>query len=82
MKLYVAGKTDFLNVLTAQLNLYTTENSLVQSTSTVDTDLIALYKALGGGWQKNALPPTYPDRAYLDHLKRLSDTSNTKVMAD
>jgi outer membrane protein, multidrug efflux system len=51
MKLYVAGKTDFLNVLTAQLNLYNTENSLVQSTAAVDTDLIALYKALGGGWE-------------------------------
>jgi multidrug efflux system outer membrane protein len=79
MKLYVAGKTDFLNVLTAQLNLYTTENALVQSTSTVDTDLIALYKALGGGWEKNALPSDYQDQAYLDHLKRLSDK---KVIPD
>ena len=52
MKLYTAGKTDFLNVITAQLNLYTSENALVQSTSTVDTNLIALYKALGGGWEK------------------------------
>ena len=51
MRLYAAGKTDFLNVLTAQLNLYTTENSLVRSTSSVDTNLIALYKALGGGWE-------------------------------
>jgi NodT family efflux transporter outer membrane factor (OMF) lipoprotein len=55
MKLYIVGKTDFLNVLTAQLNLYTSENALVQSTSTVDTNLIALYKALGGGWAKE--PP-------------------------
>jgi NodT family efflux transporter outer membrane factor (OMF) lipoprotein len=55
MKLYIVGKTDFLNVLTAQLNLYTSENALVQSTSTVDTNLIALYKALGGGWEKE--PP-------------------------
>jgi multidrug efflux system outer membrane protein len=73
MKLYVAGKTDFLNVLTAQLNLYTTENALVQSTNTVDTNLIALYKALGGGWEKNSLPPDHQDQAYLDQLKRLSD---------
>ncbi len=51
MKLYIAGKTDFLNVLTAQLNLYTSENALVQSTSAVDTNLVALYKALGGGWE-------------------------------
>lgn len=79
MKLYVAGKTDFLNVLTAQLNLYTTENALVQSTNTVDTNLIALYKALGGGWEKNPLPPDHQDQAYLDQLKRLSDK---KVVTD
>ena len=52
MKLYIVGKTDFLNVLTAQRNLYTSEDALTQSTRTVDTNLIALYKALGGGWEK------------------------------
>lgn len=49
--LYVAGKTDFLNVLTAQRALYVTEDALVQSTRNLATDLIALYKALGGGWE-------------------------------
>jgi outer membrane protein, multidrug efflux system len=52
MKLYVNGKTDFLNVLNAQRSLYITEDALAQSTRTVDTNLIALYKALGGGWEK------------------------------
>ena len=51
MKLYLVGKTDFLNVLTAQRSLYTSEDALVQSIRTVDTNLIALYKALGGGWE-------------------------------
>jgi multidrug efflux system outer membrane protein len=50
--LYVAGETDFLNVLTAQRSLYATEDALVQSDRAIDTDLIALYKALGGGWQQ------------------------------
>jgi outer membrane protein, multidrug efflux system len=50
-KLYVAGQTDFLNVLTAQRDLYASQAALVQSDQTIDTDLIALYKALGGGWQ-------------------------------
>ena len=40
---------DFLNVLNAQLSLYTSENALVQSEQNIATDLIALYKALGGG---------------------------------
>lgn len=49
-QLYTQGQTDFLNVLQAQGNLYSSENALVQSTRNVSTDLIALYKALGGGW--------------------------------
>jgi NodT family efflux transporter outer membrane factor (OMF) lipoprotein len=62
MKLYTAGKTDFLNVTTAQLNLYTTENALAQSTAAVDTDLIALYKALGGGWEQAPLLPVVKEK--------------------
>ena len=52
MTLYLAGKSDFLNVLIAQRSLFATEDALAQSTRTVDTNLIALYKALGGGWEK------------------------------
>ena len=48
-KLYTEGQTDFLNVLTAQRSLYASEDALVQSTGAVSTDLVALYKALGGG---------------------------------
>jgi outer membrane protein, multidrug efflux system len=54
MKLYVAGRTDFLNVLNAQRALFLTEDALTQSTRTLGTNLIALYKALGGGWEKGA----------------------------
>ncbi len=49
--LYLAGKSDFLNVLIAQRSLFATEDALAQSTRTVDTNLISLYKALGGGWE-------------------------------
>jgi outer membrane protein, multidrug efflux system len=51
-KLYVAGKTDYLNVLTAQRSLFLTEEALVQSTRSLAANLIALYKALGGGWEE------------------------------
>jgi multidrug efflux system outer membrane protein len=50
LKLYTEGQTDFLNVLQAQRSLYDTEDALVQSNGTVSTNLVALYKALGGGW--------------------------------
>jgi multidrug efflux system outer membrane protein len=52
MTLYVAGNTDFLNVVTAQLALFSTENALTQSTTNLSTNLVALYKALGGGWEQ------------------------------
>jgi outer membrane protein, multidrug efflux system len=56
-QLYMAGRSDFLNVLIAQRSLFATEDALAQSTAAVDTKLVALYKALGGGWEKAALPP-------------------------
>jgi outer membrane protein, multidrug efflux system len=53
MKLYLAGKTDFLNVLTAQRALFVNEDALAQSRRTLVTNLVALYKALGGGWENH-----------------------------
>jgi NodT family efflux transporter outer membrane factor (OMF) lipoprotein len=48
---YTKGLGDFLNVLVAQRSLYTAEDQLVQSERTIVSNLIALYKALGGGWE-------------------------------
>jgi multidrug efflux system outer membrane protein len=50
IKLYTEGQTDFLNVLQAQRALFLTQDALAQSTQTISTNLVALYKALGGGW--------------------------------
>ena len=47
---YKAGLTDFLSVLDAQRELYADEDQAVQSQTSVTTDVIALYRALGGGW--------------------------------
>jgi NodT family efflux transporter outer membrane factor (OMF) lipoprotein len=52
-KLYAEGQTDFLNVLNAQRAQFVTEEALAQSEAAVSTDLIALYKTLGGGWQED-----------------------------
>lgn len=54
-QLYVEGQTEFLSVLDAQRSLYNSEDSLVQSTRNLSTDLISLYKALGGGWDSNSV---------------------------
>ncbi len=50
-ELYTQGQADFLNVLQAQRALYVSGDALAQSTRTISTNLIALYKALGGGWE-------------------------------
>jgi NodT family efflux transporter outer membrane factor (OMF) lipoprotein len=53
-ELYSEGQTDFLNVLVSQGSLNSSEDAFVQSTRNLSTDLIAIYKALGGGWDVNS----------------------------
>ena len=48
---YRQGLADFLSVLDSQRQLLTTQQQLAQSTTNVSTNLVALYKALGGGWE-------------------------------
>lgn len=52
---YERGLEGFLNALQAQRDLFTTEDQLVQSESIILSNLISLYKALGGGWDPDAL---------------------------
>jgi multidrug efflux system outer membrane protein len=47
---YASGLTSFINVLDAERSVYQAEDSQVQSDQAVAQELIALYKALGGGW--------------------------------
>lgn len=47
---YRKGLTSFLDVLVAEKNLYSAQSSLSQSEANLLTNLISLYKALGGGW--------------------------------
>jgi len=47
---YQAGLTDFSNVLDAQRSLLSFEDQLAQSDGAVTSNLVRLYKALGGGW--------------------------------
>jgi NodT family efflux transporter outer membrane factor (OMF) lipoprotein len=50
-ELYTKGLADFLNVVDAQRSLYQAQDQLVESQKNVSQDLVALYKALGGGWE-------------------------------
>ena len=58
--LYTQGQTGFLDVLTAERSLYSSQDALAQSERTMATNLVALYKALGGGWEAIDQPTTRP----------------------
>lgn len=48
--LYKNGLTDFNNVLDAQRSFLSLQDQLVVSEGDITTNLVRLYKALGGGW--------------------------------
>ena len=51
MELFQKGSADFLSVLDAQRSLFAAQDQMAVSEEAVSTDLVALYKALGGGWE-------------------------------
>ncbi len=53
---YDTGVTDFISVLDAGRTLLQTELQHAQITTNVSTNLVQLYKALGGGWEQ-----TFPE---------------------
>jgi NodT family efflux transporter outer membrane factor (OMF) lipoprotein len=65
---YQAGLTDFSNVLDAERSVLSFQDQLTQSSGTVTSNVIRLYKALGGGWTSMALAPPAPEA-----VKQLSD---------
>jgi outer membrane protein TolC len=54
---YKAGLTDFTSVLDAQRSLLSFQEQLAQSKGNVTSNLVRLYKALGGGWTSFSEPP-------------------------
>ncbi|MCC7392920.1 efflux transporter outer membrane subunit [Candidatus Sumerlaeota bacterium] len=63
--LYKQGLTDFLSVLDTQRELFQSESLLADSETRVSTNLVAAYKAMGGGWEV-FLPPVDGDSATKD----------------
>jgi NodT family efflux transporter outer membrane factor (OMF) lipoprotein len=61
---YREGAVDFQRVLDAQRSLLQEENAHAEIRSSVTTNLIALYKALGGGWE------TYQDQPFVNDALR------------
>jgi multidrug efflux system outer membrane protein len=57
---YDGGISDFLTVLDTERTQLEAEDALAQSRTNTATSLIAVYKALGGGWQEAPLPREVP----------------------
>ena len=53
---YSEGATNFLDVTATQAQLLQSENDLSDSDTQIATDLVNLYRALGGGWQVADVP--------------------------
>jgi NodT family efflux transporter outer membrane factor (OMF) lipoprotein len=69
---YREGATDYERVLDAQRTLLQQENNLAQTRSSIATSLIALYKALGGGWEMRLGQPIVPD-TMKDQMQQRTD---------
>jgi outer membrane protein TolC len=50
-QLYEAGTAEFLTVLDAERSLLASETALAQSRQAISSDLVNIYRALGGGWE-------------------------------
>jgi NodT family efflux transporter outer membrane factor (OMF) lipoprotein len=50
-QLYQAGTAEFLTVLDAERSLLGSETALAQSRQAISSDLVNIYRALGGGWE-------------------------------
>jgi NodT family efflux transporter outer membrane factor (OMF) lipoprotein len=53
---YRKGLTSFWDVLLAEKDLYRAQSSFFESDAKTSLQLVALYKALGGGWQDMPVP--------------------------
>lgn len=51
--LYRQGVTGFLTVLDAERSVAASEDTLAQNEQSLVNNLVALYKALGGGWKSS-----------------------------
>lgn len=63
---YADGVTEFITVLNAEQTLFAAKQQHAQSTTNVSTDLVQLYKALGGGWETTL--PTEPLPSIVSEL--------------
>jgi NodT family efflux transporter outer membrane factor (OMF) lipoprotein len=67
---YREGAVDFQRVLDSQRSQLQEDNNLARARSAVATNLISLYKALGGGWETRSGQPFVPENMREEMQKR------------
>lgn len=67
---YREGAVDFQRVLDAQRSLLQEQNTLARNHSSIATNLISLYKAMGGGWEVRQGQPVVADTTRIEMENR------------
>lgn len=70
LAMYREGASDYQRVIDAQRSLLGEQNSLAETSSSVTTNLIALYKAMGGGWESRQGQPFIPAETETEMRQR------------
>ena len=69
---YREGAVDYQRVLDSQRSLLQEQNRMARAESSVATNLIAVYKALGGGWEMSQGKPFVPEATQKEMEDRTS----------
>ena len=72
---YSEGLTTYQRVIDAQRNLAEQEDTFASATGSVGTNLIALYKALGGGWELRLGKDFIPAKT-MEEMRQRTDWGN------
>lgn len=67
---YREGITDFTTVLTAEQTLLTQQDNLASTLGNISTNLVGMYRALGGGWQLREGQDFLPEQVKAEMAKR------------
>ena len=72
---YSEGLTTYQRVIDSQRNLTQQEDAFATATGSVGTNLIALYKALGGGWELRLGKDFIPEQT-KEEMRQRTDWGN------
>ncbi|WP_043282746.1 TolC family protein, partial [Burkholderia humptydooensis] len=79
---YKNGVDSYLSVLTAQTDLYSAQQQLISARLARWTNLVDLYRALGGGWIERAGETPRPADAPVDYGKAAAPATLSRAASE